>query len=554
MAAVIFIISILLNWNFLKSGSRYLFSLAGFSAATSCKAMTESLPGFNEYAISVMDTYRSIPEEIRERQELSEYRAFFSGYEESEFYREAMEILEKQVLSGSFFTDTYVAMYDQDTSALVMLLDPEPDGTPEHVGYFERVTEGELSAFLKVKEENQLYSYESQGDDGIRLLTTGNAIWSPDGEVIAYAMADLPSFFVSAISIVLTILYLILLGIIIVIVVLISRLLIGRRVVKPINQITRAAEAYTEAHQNGSYSGKYFDGLAIKTHDELEELGRVMSDLEDDITLYEQNLMKATAANERVQTEMSVAARIQRDMLPGTFPPFPDHREFEIYASMDPAKEVGGDFYDFFLVDSRHLGIVIADVSGKGIPAALFMMSAMIIINNYASVGYSPAEVLTRSNEKICQANPQEMFVTVWLGILDLATGVVTATSAGHEYPAIRHAGGDYELLHDRHGFVLGGMEGVRYRDYSFTLEPGSSLFVYTDGVPEATNAEEELYGTDRMTAALNRVKDEKPEAVLTAVRRDVDAFVKEAPQFDDLTMLCLTYHGLTPEGTDNKI
>ncbi|MBR3290409.1 MAG: serine/threonine-protein phosphatase [Clostridia bacterium] len=242
--------------------------------------------------------------------------------------------------------------------------------------------------------------------------------------------------------------------------------------------------------------------------------------------------------------ELNMATQIQESMLPSIFPAFPDRSEFDVYASMTPAREVGGDFYDFFLIDDDHLCMVMADVSGKGVPAALFMMASKIILANHAMSGKSPAQILTDTNNAICANNRMELFVTVWLGILELSTGKLTAANAGHEYPAIRQANGAFELLHDKHGFVIGGMEGVPYKEYELTLTPGSKVFLYTDGVPEATDAQGDMFGTDRMLNALNEAVDGTPEAVLTQVRRGVDAFVKKAEQFDDLTMLCLEYKG----------
>ena len=243
------------------------------------------------------------------------------------------------------------------------------------------------------------------------------------------------------------------------------------------------------------------------------------------------------------QTELDMATQIQTSMLPSIFPAFPERPEFDIYASMDPAKEVVGDFYDFFMIDEDHLGIVIADVSGKGVPAALFMMISKTIVQNYAMLGIGAGETLRKANEALCAQNKMEMFVTTWIGILELSTGKVTCASAGHEYPAIYHDG-KFELFKDRHGFVLGGMEGVRYREYEIQLDKGDKFFVYTDGVPEATNANNELFGTDRMIDALNIKADAGPKEILNNVRVSVDEFVGTAEQFDDLTMVCLEYSG----------
>lgn len=244
----------------------------------------------------------------------------------------------------------------------------------------------------------------------------------------------------------------------------------------------------------------------------------------------------------RIESELNLATRIQADMLPNIYPAFPDRPEFDIYATMDPAKEVGGDFYDFFLVDKDHLCMVMADVSGKGVPAALFMMASKIILANNAMMGKSPAQILTDTNAAICSNNREEMFVTVWLGILEISTGKLTAANAGHEYPIVKHADGDFEILKDKHGFVIGGMDGARYKEYELTLEPGSKIFLYTDGVPEATDKDNAMFGVERLVESLNSVKDEGTVPILKKIRADVDGFVKEAEQFDDLTMLCMEY------------
>ena len=285
----------------------------------------------------------------------------------------------------------------------------------------------------------------------------------------------------------------------------------------------------------------------IDTGDEITELARSCNTMMRDITAYMHDLRSVTAEKERIGTELSVATHIQASMLPCIFPAFPERPEFDIYATMTPAKEVGGDFYDFFLVDADHLALVMADVSGKGVPAALFMVIARTLLKNCAQTGLSPKEVLETVNDQLCENNEAQMFVTVWLGVLQLSTGRLTCANAGHEYPVVRHAGGDYELVKDRHGFVLAGMEGARYREYDLQLEPGDGLYVYTDGVAEATNAGEVLFGTDRMLASLNSHKDARPSELLPAVKADIDAFVGDAPQFDDITMLCLHYRG--PEG-----
>ena len=247
-----------------------------------------------------------------------------------------------------------------------------------------------------------------------------------------------------------------------------------------------------------------------------------------------------SAARQRIETELNVATQIQADMLPRIFPAFPERSEFDIYASMAPAKEVGGDFYDFFLVDDDHLAMVIADVSGKGVPAALFMVIAKTLLKNAAQTGLSPKAVLEKVNNQLCENNEAGMFVTVWLGFFEISTGRLTAANAGHEYPAIKRANGKFELFRDTHGFVLAGMENARYREYELELCEGDTLFVYTDGVAEATDAANVLYGTDRMLDALNRGRNAAPERLLRDVKQDIDRFVGDAPQFDDITMMAI--------------
>ena len=324
--------------------------------------------------------------------------------------------------------------------------------------------------------------------------------------------------------------------------VLISMLLMRRTVTKPLSLLSRAVDRF--GGDEGRLTKDQVINLPIHSRDEIGNLYQKTRSMEERLIDYMDNLAVVTAEKERIGAELSIASQIQADMLPRIFPPFPDRADFDIYASMDPAKEVGGDFYDFFLVDDTHLCLVMADVSGKGVPAALFMVIAKTLIKNQALLGRSPSEILANVNQQLCDGNEAELFVTVWLAVVDLTTGQGLAVNAGHEHPTLRRAGGQYELIQYRHSPAVAVMEGMRFRQHEFQLNPGDSLFVYTDGVPEATDAKNELYGAERMLAALNRDPDAAPEQVLSAVRQGVDAFVGDAPQFDDLTMLCLRYHG----------
>ncbi len=270
--------------------------------------------------------------------------------------------------------------------------------------------------------------------------------------------------------------------------------------------------------------------------------------LSDDINMTVDTLKGyISAAEKRIEQELVFARTIQDSVLPKGFT-FP-RSEFKVHALMTPAREVGGDFYDFFFVDRDKIALVIADVSGKGIPAALFMMRAKTTIRGLAESGIPPAEIMYRANNTLCEGNEAEMFVTVWLGIADLATGRMACCNAGHEYPALMRAGGSYELQKDVHGLALAAMKNMRYREYEIQLNPGDRLFVYTAGIPEAINRENQPYGTGRLLRVLDETKEEPLSEALPAIQKDLAAFVIGADPFDDVTMLGFMYlGGASPE------
>lgn len=312
-------------------------------------------------------------------------------------------------------------------------------------------------------------------------------------------------------------------------------------VLNPLQKVQQNIRLYKE-NKDSKVVGENLS--MIKAKNEIGELSSDVTDLTVEIDNYLDEISTITKERERLGAELELASSIQSSQLPNIFPAFPDRKEFDIYATMDPAKAVGGDFYDFFMVDDDHLCMVIADVSGKGIPAALFMMASKIIIGNNAMMGKSPAKILHDANNSICKHNSEEMFITVWLGILEISTGRLVSANAGHEYPMVRRKDGLYETLKDSHGFILGGMEGVKYKETEIFLEPGSSVFVYTDGVPEATASDKSMFGNDRLLKALNQEPDADPEATLKNIRKALNDFVKEAEQFDDVTMMNLLYIG----------
>ena len=310
------------------------------------------------------------------------------------------------------------------------------------------------------------------------------------------------------------------------------------RITDPLNTITRRVASMGVRNQQFNMEDVY------RTGDEIEVLAESFAKQSARTALYIEQIKRVTAEKERIGAELDMASRIQGSQLPNLFPPFPDRKEFSLYASMDPAKEVGGDFYDFFMIDEDHMGFVIADVSGKGVPAALLMMVSRVLIKSGLQNGKSPAETLASVNNQLCESNDEEFFVTVWLAVLELSTGNGIAANAGHEHPVLRRAGGKYELQVYRHSLAVGVMKDVPFRQHEFHLNPGDSFFVYTDGVPEATDRKSELYGTGRMLEALNRDADAEPERILANLTADINRFVDGAEQFDDITMLGFRYRG----------
>ena len=257
-----------------------------------------------------------------------------------------------------------------------------------------------------------------------------------------------------------------------------------------------------------------------------------------DLLQKQKELSESTA---KIGAELELASKIQKDMLPSIFPTFSERKEFDLYASMTTAKEVGGDFYDFFMIDDDHLCLVIADVSGKGIPAAMFMMTAKTTIKDYALALHQTAEVFTVANNRLCENNQAGMFATAWIGILNIKTLTLQYTNAGHNYPLLMRKGKPCAFLEDKHGLFLAGLEETEYGCSEISLAPGDRLLLYTDGVVEAHGPDKALYGEDRLKALLNGSADESGEAVLSRILNDVNHFADGTDQFDDITMTVLT-------------
>lgn len=432
----------------------------------------------------------------------------------------------------------YICYMDMETQKAVYIIDAYSgkDATPS--GHCDPIVDGVMELMLQGVYDFPAYmtNYEEYG----WLCTASAALTDSNGNVIANVYVDLSmnevmqdrqNFIIRLGAVLFVITTILILAI---------TIAVNRTVVIPINKLSTAAERFVRDKKDGGGRVSAISQLHIRTGDEIEKLTDSIQKMEKEINSYLSDLSAITAERERISTELNIAAHIQSSMLPRVFP---KRKEFDIYATMTPAKEVGGDFYDFLFIDENRLAVVMADVSGKGVPAAMFMMISKLLIKSAAQSGLSPKEVLEKVNRQLCESNEAEMFVTVWLGILDIKTGRLCCANAGHEYPALRRRDGRFELYSDTHGFVLAGMDNMKYQEYELQLSEGDTIFVYTDGVTEATNAQQELYGTEGMLAALNKKMQVYGKELLDEVRKGIDRFVIDAPQFDDITMLTLTFH-----------
>ena len=512
-----------------------------FLTAQKASAPASRITDSELFAKEIMRVYRDLTPEQRAKMGTQEYRDYFSDVAATPAGYDTWDIT-VHLLSNFIIDvdDVYLAMYDEETGAMVYIVDPGEEGRL-YPGEWEPADKSSVKKFLGWDGSGMLYDFDNTEKYGW-MCTAGFPIRDENGEIFEFLLVDVTvqNIFPAMADYTLKVTA----GILIVTLVTawFSSRYIKKSVAGPIDRIADAAETYVKTKEAGIES-LCFSDLQIQTGDELENLSHVMADMEKGLADHEKRIRAISAEQERINTELEMASRIQLSMLPHEFPPFPRIRELDLYATMTPAREVGGDFYDFFLIDEDHLAVLIADVSGKGVPAALFMMASKILIQSYALLCKGAGEVLSKTNEAVCGNNQTEMFVTVWLGILEISSGRITAANAGHEYPVLERKG-QFSLLKKRHGLVIGGMEDAEYEEYTIDLEPGDKLFLYTDGVPEATDAQDNMFGLDRMLDALNQDPYTTPENTLRNVHRAVNSFVAGAEQFDDLTMLCLEYKG----------
>lgn len=481
--------------------------------------------------------YESLPEEVRDNQWSDEFDNAFRPLVDDDFFA-ARDILVK-FRENTGHRNMFLMFLDRENSRVVYVVDGDEDEWAYLPGQW---TEAEINETEEIVDSAWRLAITHNDEYGW-IGSDAEPVYAQDGRMLGYAAVDmdLNDFLQRMLNI------LVLLAPIAVAIGLFQAFLFAGLLKKHITAhlVSMAAAAHDYVQMDKvefvEETPSVYEPLGIETADEIEDLWKSMIVMETDVKDSIIRLRQITAVQERIDVELSIAAKIQKGMLSDKFP---DRPEFDLFASMNPAKEVGGDFYDFYLLDEDHLCLLIADVSGKGVPAALFMMMSKNVLQNLAVAGNSPQEILQKANTQLCTNNREKMFVTVWLGILEISTGLLTAVNAGHEKPVIKKPGENFEILNDKHGFVLGGMPRMKYKQYEIRLEPGSKLFVYTDGVPEATDNKEQIFGMERTVQALNTVKDEKPEQILQCIDQAVSEFVGDMEQFDDLTMLCLEYKG----------
>ncbi len=511
-----------------------------------------------EYAVSLIDAsylenayrktrekYENIPEDLAADHHSEEYISYFVDLVDEDFWV-ARDILvlckEKNQLSS-------IALFfpDEERQRAVFVIDGYDIEEAYVPGQWLSTEESDIDTPEKMERvaSSDVILHVGHGELNGWNATNYIKIFDSKGDFIGYCTCDvnINDFFNRLIrsAIVYIIVFLVIVAFM---AYRISRLL-KKRIISPINALAVTAEEYTKRDKTAEEEEtSFFKSLHIDTNDEIETLYSSLSEMESDINSTMKRIREMTAEKERVSAELSVATSIQADMLPKDYEFFSDRKEFDLYASMTPAKEVGGDFYDVFMPDDDHLCMVMGDVSGKGVPAALFMARSMTAIRMRAKSGGTPSEILNDANIVLCDGNDEMMFVTVWLAILTLSTGEVTEANAGHENPAVREPGSDFTYIKKNHGVALGVNYRIKQEDDTFTMRPGSTLFIYTDGVTEATDTEDERFYDDRLASALNEAKDKKPEEILAHVKERIDEFIKGAPQYDDLTMLAITYNG----------
>ncbi len=505
---------------------------------------------FTIFSRSIIGMYKKdgeqVAKEILTKINTNNFDNYLKKEKEEEYYNDYMKL----ILLGQMkeVSRIYIIQVDDKFEECTYIFDAVNIDTAVYdVGEKAKINSKRYKRKLKnlysMKRPKENYMKRSSKNAESSYFTTLVPVKKADGEIVGILgiQYSIKKLVVSGVSFsiwasIITIL------IIIVISILVYRFF-RKNIVLPIIDICDESKRF--ASENTIVKEKMLEEKLIEENSkitEIRELAQSIDKMECDTIKYIDNLTIATKERERVGTELKLASAIQKSMLANDLP---NSSSFNISATMMPAKEVGGDFYDFYMIDDNHLALVIADVAGKGIPAALFMMITKVLLKTRMSISLTPAEVLTVVNKEIYKNNQTNMFITVWLGVLELSTGMLTFSNAGHEDIAIYREKKKFTIHKKKHGIVLGAFEDYEYKNYHLRLNGGDKLFLYTDGVVEAMNKDGTMFGVERMLEALNNVRDDKVSEILNNVQSDVDKFVGEATQFDDLTMLAVEYIGV---------
>ena len=491
-------------------------------------------------AADVLEVYKTIPEEVRKDQKSEEYRAYFKELERDSTYRMLESVLGR-FRDTANVEDVYMEVFDDDTKTGIYFAEPDRSEYRVWMGEYEEVDQKYVKNLMESSLENPFYAFFP--DSGSIVMTSGIML-NTDNDIQIGLMADTDIKDIVKKAGQFALVYIIFIAIIGFIIGFIATKMVKRSIVLPINKLAEAAKEYTSDKKEGSDNKNHFEDLKIDTGDEIEILYYMMTDMEKDLNDYEKNLQSITAERERIGAEIEIATAIQQGMLENVAPNFVGKKEYDLYAAMSPAREVGGDFYDFFMVDDDHLAILIADVSDKGVGSAFFMAISKTLVKTYAKMIANPSDVISKVDRQISEKNDAGLFVTLWMAVIDLNSGHVNACNAGHDYPAIMKNGEDFVVEKTPHGPPVAFIPGMEFQGMEFDMKPGDRIFLYTDGLNEAKRSDNERFGTDRMLEVLNAHKDVDNETMIHLMREAVDEFAGDEPQFDDMTMLGFTFKG----------
>jgi sigma-B regulation protein RsbU (phosphoserine phosphatase) len=491
-------------------------------------------------ATDVLEVYKSIPEEVRKDQKSDEYRAYFKDLERDSKYQ-MLELVLGQFRDSSNVSDVYMEVFDPETETTVYFAEPDRSEYRVWIGQYEEVDQKYVKKLMDSSMETPFHAFFPEGDS---IVMTSGIMLDTNKDIQIALLADTDIKHIVKKSGQFALFYIIFISAIGFVIGLFATKMVKKGIVLPINMLAEAAKVYVSDKKEGSDNKNHFENLNIDTGDELEILYYMMTDMEKDLNDYEKNLKSITAERERIGAEIEIATAIQQGMLENVAPNFVGKKEYDLYAAMTPAREVGGDFYDFFMVDDDHLAILIADVSDKGVGSAFFMAISKTLVKTYAKMVMSPTDVISKVDKQISEKNDAGLFVTLWMAVIDLNTGHVTACNAGHDYPAIMKKGEDFVIEKTPHGPPVAFIPGMEFEGTEFDMKPGDRIFLYTDGLNEAKRSDDERFGTGRMLEVLNAHKDVDNETMIQLMREAVEEFAGDEPQFDDMTMLGFTFKG----------